>query len=90
MTRVDFESAFDGAECVQVKQIGGYEHIQVWYGGTTVRVFTAYRAGSRCNLQEQTVWSISDEEGRPVEQEEIEARMQEEFERVEERVGGEF
>jgi hypothetical protein len=55
-----------------------------------VRVFTAYEAGSRCNLQEQTVWSVSDEEGRPVEQEEIEAMMQDEFERVEERVGGEF
>jgi hypothetical protein len=82
------EEAFDGAEFVSVRQIGGFEHVQVWYGGTTVRVFMANAKGR--NLEEQTVWTVTDENGEPVEQEEIEAKMEAEFERVEAEVGGEF
>jgi hypothetical protein len=81
--------AFDGAECVKVRQISGFEMIQVWYGGTTVRVFSG-QVGARAVIDEETVWSVSDEEGRPVEQEEIEAMMEDEFERVEAEIGGEF
>lgn len=60
---------------------GGRQVIQAWFGGTTVNV---YFAVSPMNLKEVTCWSISDEEGRPVNKQEIDSHMKQHVEAWEE------
>ena len=70
---VSSAKVLDEAEFVKSTTIDGDSWIvQVWYGGTTVRVFAVEWDGT---WKETGVWSISDEKGRPVDQYEIEAAM---------------
>ena len=72
-TEVQSGEVLDEAELVKSTRIGGESWIvQIWYGGTQVRVFAVKWDGT---WEEVEVWSISDDRGRPVDQYEIEAAM---------------
>jgi hypothetical protein len=83
MAEIAIVEAIDGAQLVKAEVITGIQYIQVWHGGTQVSVFcpeTQYHD----TWSEVTVWSISDDKGRPVEEEKIVKHMKMHFERVRE------
>lgn len=62
-------ATLDGAEAIVVEQTAFSELLVAWYGGTTFRVFTQ-TGDSEYPLDERTVFSLSDEEGNPVDRDE--------------------
>lgn len=74
MIEVPIVEALAEAEIVQANEISGWTHIQVWCGGTTVNTYTA-GTGNDGTWAETGVWSVSDEEGRPVGAEEMKRHM---------------
>lgn len=82
MTESSYKQALDEATYVRVKTICGIQYLQAWYGGTQVRVFVD--SGAVGSLAEVTVWSVSDDRGRPVDRETIEEHMEMHFGLVEE------
>lgn len=88
MTEIDPVRTIDGAELVKAEWISGMQIIQAWYGGTQVRVINldAYGIGT---WAETEIWTLSDEEGKPVSQDEIEHHMAMTFENIREEMEGE-
>lgn len=64
MTEVEPEDAFGEALLVKTRSRarGEFTDVQVWYGGTQVRVFTIAEDGT---IYERTVWTLTDDKGRP-------------------------
>lgn len=83
MTSVKVADAFDRAQFVRAKEIAGWQYVQVWYGGTTVRVF-AVENQEDGSVEEQEPWSVSDDKGRPVDQLTIDEHMEQHFSLIEE------
>lgn len=80
MTRVT--SAIDGARAIRVEEMGGQPIAQVWHGGVTVNV---YAVEGSYDWQEIDCWTLHDAEGRAPDRNEIEKRMGQHFELMEER-----
>lgn len=76
MSEVDIVEALDGAEAVRAERSGVVAVVQVWYGGTQVRVFTADASGS---FEEVSLWTMSDGKGRAVSEEKILDHMEYHF-----------
>lgn len=77
MVRVSPVEVLDEAEYVSANQVHSEMGVvQVWYGGTQVRVFEVDHAEQWFEVD---VWSISDEKGRAVDQDMIEGKMVEHF-----------
>lgn len=73
MALVEAVRVLDEAEYVQTYNDSHFRtFIQVWHGGTQVRVFTPRSKGE---WEELTVWTISTEKGKPVDQEKIAEHM---------------
>lgn len=72
--------ALDGAKLVRVKDYTVHSYVQAWHGGTQVNIYQCDDNGWR----ELTVWSLSDEEGKPVSREEIDEHMEKHWELLEE------
>ena len=68
--------ALEEAQFVKTSSIGDLQYVQVWYGGTQVRVFCVARELEQGLWDEVTVWSLSDEKGRPPEQDEVREHME--------------
>jgi len=66
------KQVFEGAEVVKVDE--GLNTVAVWSGGTGINLYSAL------NLEEQTVYNISDENGEYLEADEIEEHIEELFE----------
>jgi len=68
----ELKRIFEGAEVIKVDE--QLETVAVWSGGTGINLYDAR------NLQEQTVYNLSDENGEYVDPEEAEAHIEELFE----------
>jgi 6-phosphogluconolactonase (cycloisomerase 2 family) len=66
MTKVSVSNALDGAKLVKASERASETLVQVWYGGTQVNVYVFRDNGT---VEEVTLWSLSDEKGRPEERE---------------------
>jgi hypothetical protein len=73
MVEVPITEALDGAEVVKAEEISALVRIQVWYGGTRVRMFVPSKYQDV--WREGGTWSISDREGKPVSESEIRNEM---------------
>lgn len=71
MVEVDIEDAIDEAEYVKVSSEFG-QVVQVWYGGTQVRVFSVVDGV----WNEVTIWTAMDEIGEPLPKEEYVEMME--------------
>lgn len=87
MAEIDIGRAIDSAQLVKTRSVAGLKFVQVWHGGTQVRVFHT-ETGKPQTWEETTVWHISDDKGRPVEREEIEHHIAMHFARIREEVSG--
>lgn len=75
MTETDL-TALDGAELIVVEDTGFNQLLVAWFGGTTFNVYT--QTGDPENpLDERTMFSLSDENGEPVDREEAEQHARE-------------
>lgn len=61
-------ATLDGAELIIVEQTGFSELLVAWFGGTTFNVYAKTNDGEY-PLDERTVFSLSDENGEPVDRE---------------------
>jgi len=75
MTLTDL-SVLDGAELIVVEEYGPNQLLVAWFGGTTFNVY-AQTGDAKNPLDERTVFSLSDENGEPVDRDEAEAHARE-------------
>lgn len=74
------KQVFEGARVVRVDE--GLGTIAVWSGGTGINLY------STLNLEEKTVYNISDEDGEYLERDEISEHIEELFEEEREKLEG--
>lgn len=86
MAEVEVERALKSAEIVKAEKISGRTYVQCWRGGTYVNVYVVEN-GDESSWSEITVWSISDEEGGPVEADEMRKHMCMRFAKAKEQGG---
>lgn len=75
MTKTNL-AALDGAELIVVEQTGLTELLVAWFGGTTFNVYVK-TGDTDYPLDERTVFSLSDENGEPVDRETAEEHARE-------------
>ena len=70
-------SVLNGAKRIVTEDIGHTELIVAWFGGTTFNVYITTPEGTSEPLDERTVFSLSDENGEPVDSKTAENHMKE-------------
>lgn len=68
----EFIKTIGDAELVKYHETGNELIVSVWFGGTTVNDFSVYDG----TYYAFNCWSVSDEQGYPLDAEEMEVRMQ--------------
>ena len=80
---VEMKFALDEAEFVRVETIGAVKSIWIWYGGTTVNVYSVIE-GEAHDWKPVGTMTVQDSKGRAVEQDEIEKHIEMDIQRTRE------